>query len=393
MNLAACLAVCAMLASLPPVDPSARAEPASFCAMQDTKPGGCKKCDNTGRLACPEHPRAECELELDLQLTYCSVLVDCPACGGTGFVMCTECKNQEAAAALTARRAQLAERRVALKPIDDTMGRALRKAESPHFVLVWEIDRLKVNKKHLLAHELLHVYLKRLERVFADYCATFGIADTEFAEKPWIFVWELPQEQFDASTRFCGLGSHGPVKLLGRKPRFSVLGTKIYFQDDEKLHRNLVHSVVHLLLSEQPPSEWIGNLKGGWADEGLSHWFEEKYWGICDNYCYQEADTNADFKSGKFKLAIRKLVSMDTTPPISEVLQQNSDTLTLPMHATAFSYVDFLMKRDASKLNLLLKKMRERVSSRDALQQVFGMSPLDMEAQWKAWVLATYPTR
>lgn len=370
-----------------------RAYAACADPAQEAKPVECKKCENTGRLTCPEHTRAECELELDLGLQYCSVLVDCPACGGTGFVVCSECKSEAARSALADRRAQLVARKVALKPLDDTMGRSLRKAEGPHFVLVWEIDRLKVNKKHLLAHELLHVYLKRLERLFADYCATMGATDQEFETKTEVFVWQFPKDQFDGSQRLCGQGGHGPIKLMGNKPRFSVLGNKTYFQDDEHLHRNLVHSVTHLLASAQKPSEWIGNRKCGWADEGLAHWFEDKYWGICDNYCYQEADANVDFKGGKFKLALRKMVSMDETPPISDTMQQNIDTLTLPMHATSFSYVDFLIQRDSSKFNQLLKKMREHVISRDALQQVYGMSPLEMDTQWKAWVLSTYPTR
>ena len=31
--------------------------------------------------------------------------------------------------------------------------------------------------------------------------------------------------------------------------------------------------------------------------------------------------------------------------------------------------------------------------TRDALQEVYGMSPLEFETQWKAWVLETYPTK
>jgi hypothetical protein len=388
----ASIALVAAIASYGAVrEPSPAA--ATSLRVQETEEKDCKKCENTGRVVCPEHTRAECELELELGLVYCSVLIDCAACGGTGLVVCPDCKSEPAATELADRRSHLAARKIALKSFDDTMKRPLRKAESPHFVLIWEMDRLKVNKKHLGAHELLHVYLKRLERLFADSCATLGVPDQEFENKFEVFVWQFPQDQLDGSTRFCGQGGEGPMKLMGRKPRFSVLGSKKYFQDDEKLHRNVVHSVTHLMLSAQQPSAWIGNLKCGWADEGLAHWFEEKYWGVCDNYCFQEQDANVDFKGGKFKLALRKMASMDETPPISEVLQHNTDTLTLPMHAASFGYVDYLISRDSAKFNQLLKKLRERVVTRDALQQVFGMTPLEMETQWKAWILATYPTR
>jgi hypothetical protein len=51
------------------------------------------------------------------------------------------------------------------------------------------------------------------------------------------------------------------------------------------------------------------------------------------------------------------------------------------------------MFKDGAKFKELVKKLKVKVSSRDALQQVYGMSPLDLETQWKAWVLDTYPTR
>ena len=50
-----------------------------------------------------------------------------------------------------------------------------------------------------------------------------------------------------------------------------------------------------------------------------------------------------EFKGGKFKVAIRKLVALDKAPAVAEVFQQNTDTLTLPMHAACMSYVDFLI--------------------------------------------------
>lgn len=373
---------------------SAASDPASLVSPQgQVKNMPCKKCGATGRLPCPEHKSAECELELGAEVLYCSALMDCPVCAGTGFIVCTECKDAAMAAHLAERKASLAARRVALKPTEEKMGRKLRIGESPHFVLVWELDSLKINRKHVAAHELLHIYLKRLERLYDDYVTLFAITDAEFKDKSRVYVWGNLEDQMAGSVRFAGQGMQGGVKRMGDSPAYSVCGGKQYFQGDDMLHRNLVHCVTHLLLSAQKPAEWIGHLKSGWVDEGLAHWFEDKYWGMCDNYCFQEADTSADFKSGKFKLAMRKLASMDQEPPISEVFQQNSDTLTLPMHAAALSYVDFLLARDSKRFNELCVKLRSRVATRDALQATYGLAPLEMQTQWKAWVLSTYPTR
>ena len=39
------------------------------------------------------------------------------------------------------------------------------------------------------------------------------------------------------------------------------------------------------------------------------------------------------------------------------------------------------------------KELRSGTPTREALAEVFGLTPLAFEAQWREWVLATYPTR
>jgi hypothetical protein len=180
---------------------------------------------------------------------------------------------------------------------------------------------------------------------------------------------------------------------MGNRPSYSICGNKQNFQDDEKLHRNIVHCVAHLLLSAQQSPQWIGNIKGGWADEGLAHWFEDRYWDICDTYCYQEANTNVDFKSGRWKLAVRKLVDMDKAPPAALVFDRNIDTLTLAENAVAFSYVDYLLNQDGAKFSKLVAELKKKVPTRDALKQIYGYGPIEFENLWKAWVKATYPNK
>ncbi|MBL8862099.1 MAG: hypothetical protein JNK02_08810 [Planctomycetes bacterium] len=376
-------APCAALALSPAPAPTGRP------ALQDAPI--CKKCQSTGRLPCAAHPRSDCLLEDEV--LFCSVVADCTACAGAAWVPCTDCDNAPARARIEEKKASVATRRVALEYIDQTMKRPIRKAESKHFVLVWEMDRLKVDKKWLESHELLHLYLKRLEALYDDYCARMQITDKEFAEKFRVFVWQFPQDHHDAGLRFCRQSAKGGVKLMGQTPSYSVCGNKQNFQDDERLHRNIVHSVTHLILSAQRPVAWIGNIKAGWLDEGLAHFFEDRYWDVCDTYCYQEANTNVDFKGGRFRLAVRRMVEEGKFPPTAEVFQQNVDTLTLPMHATAFSYVEFLLNRDAERFNQLVKKLKAKVATRDALREIYGWSVFDFEAQWKSWVLSTYPTK
>lgn len=358
---------------------------------RETRAPACKRCESTGRLPCTEHPRTDCESEDEV--LYCSVVSACPVCSGVGWIACPECKNDAAREAIAKRIAAVGKCKIELTALDEKLNRALCKVETRHFVLVWDLERIKVDKKYLNQHEGMHLYARRLEALFADYLACLHLSDKDFREKFRIFVWWLPKDHHDASLTICGQNSGGGVKLLGTTPAYSVCGNKQNFQDDEKLHRNLVHSVTHLLLSSQQFPQWMGNTKGGWCDEGLSHWFEDRYWGLCDNYCYQESNSNVDFKSGKWKLAVRKLVEMDKQPSVAEVFECNTDTLTLPGHAVSFSYVDYLLTRDAPKFTALCAELKMKVPTREALKKLYGFAPIEFEQLWKAWVLQTYPTK
>lgn len=351
----------------------------------------CKYCSSTGRMPCTEHPKTECESEDEV--LYCSMIENCAVCGGTGWIVCTECKSEVAKAALEKKKADIAKRKTANQGLDAKMKRPLCKVETTHFILVFELERIKVDKKFLNQHEGMHLYAKRLEQFYDDYVARQLLTPKDFREKFKVFIWWLPKDHEEGSLAFCGQNAKGGVKLMGSTPSYSVCGNKQNFQDDEKLHRNVVHSVTHLILSSQQFPAWMGNVKGGWVDEGLAHWFEDRYWGICDNYCYQEQNSNVDFKSGKFRLAIRKLVEADKVPPAAQIFERNTDTLTLPEHAASFSYVDYLISRDGEKFKTLCARLKKKVPTREAFKEIYGFGPIEFENQWKAWVLATYPTK
>jgi hypothetical protein len=371
----------------------ALAAPGNGAARAQDPPAAprCVACKSTGRVACRQHEASEMPLEHDV--LYCSAVDGCGECGGAGWLPCKDCDNAPAREALGRKRARIGALREGLAKLDAEMGRALRKVETDHFVLVWEIDELKVDKRVLRHHELMHLYASRLERVYAEYVAALAVQPRELREKCRVLVWYFPADQVESSLRFCGNSSPRGVKLMGGSAVYSVCGNKQNFKDDEALHRNLVHSVAHLLFAHQSPSQWIGDIKGGWADEGVAHWFEERFFGLCDNYCYQEQNTTVGFKGGKWKPVVRKMIAMGDLPTAGDVFERNTDTLTPPMHAVAFSYVDFLIAQDGAKFGELGRELRRKAPTRDALKKTFGWTVLQFEERWKAWVLETYPAR
>ncbi len=378
------LLVCLASASAAPSTPPRRA--------QDEDPFvRCTRCRNLGRRPCPEHDRADCELEGNAVL--CSATWPCGTCGGTGWLECPHCENPAVETRLAARRARIPALAAEYAYFEADLGRPLTLAVTDHFALVWDVERAKVGKRVLSQHALLHLYVDRLERVRRDYVSALQVADDAFLHRSRVLVWSNQADHQAGALRYCNQAFRNGTRLLGLHPTYSVPAVPDLFADDELLHRNLVHNVVHLLLSHQAPIHWMGVTKGGWADAGLAHWFEDRYFERCDNYCYQEQDTNADFRGGKWKPAVRRMVARGEAPPLAELFRQNTDTLSLEQHAVAFSLIDHLLDRDGAKLNALLIGLREKRETRDALRAAFDTTPLELETQWKAWVLDTYPAR
>ena len=352
----------------------------------------CTKCRNIGAKPCPEHDSDDCKLEGNA--LYCSVIGLCETCGGTGWVDCKHCENEAVENRYDLRRQRIPALAAGVAYFEKDLQKPLTLAESAHFVLIWDVERIKVGKRIKGAHEMLHRYIDHLEELYTDYTTVLGgVSDKAFKKKSRIFIWSNTLEHRAASSRYCQMASEGGVRLMGVEPTYSVAATKKLFTTEEFLRRNIIHCTTHLLLSHQTPSHWIGKTKGGWADAGLAHWFEERYFEICDNYCYQESDTAGGVRSGPWKPAVRKMVSKNTFPSLAGMFQQNTETLTPEQHMVAFSLMDYLLLQDGKKVNALLTRMRQKVSTRDALKKIFDTNALRLQEDWREWVKATYPAR
>lgn len=343
------------------------------------------RCDGLGRVACPEHPAALCAEEA--QFVWCSALASCAQCAGTAFVDCTRCASPESDAELARLREQKRAAGARLAQYERELGRPLPLIESANFVLVFELDALKVERKLRTNHELLHLYAQRLEAARETWLAALKADAGDFRAKTRVFLWRLPADHEQAALRYCGHSERGGVKLMGVDPVYSnCIGTPT--RPDEEIHRDLLHNLAHLLLSHQVPTAWIGNTGGGWADEGLAHWLELRMTGRAASGCNEEQAVQPDLPRGAWAPVVRKLVASGKAPPFAELMRRNSETLSVDEHLVAYSAIEYLIERDGAALNQLLKRLRARVPLRDALRETCALDPLEFEAQWKAWVQA-----
>ena len=360
----------------------------------------CESCANKGYRDCRDcakHMQVISELSAaGMRHTH---YMRCEKCAGTGFIDCDQCTWFETNGAewkewkrrADGNRGWIAEMQ---KTIDQRMERPCMVGETAHFRMVWDLEKLKVEKRMLDQPALLTLYLKRMESLFVDYLATFQIDAGMVAPKTLVMVWSSSLDQRLAGRLWVEITSDSGCKFYGPNPVYTVLGGTPKLRTDEQIHRNLVHNVSQLLLSSQKPAEWVGQLKGGWVDEGVAHWFEHKYWKICDNYCYVEVDTMAEFKGGQWEPAVRELVvKPQKLVPLLAVITKNTAQLEAQEHAQAFSYCDFLIRRDPKRFVDMVSRLKRKEGSREAIQAAYGLNLFQMEEEWKKWVLETYAAR
>jgi hypothetical protein len=353
---------------------------------------GCMKCNDHGFFECRRHGKTE--LALEANALYCSRLARCPECGGARRIECSNCSAQpKAEEEVAADRKGIQTWLKAREEVDAFMGRPLLHVESAHFRMVWEIPEIQVGRKKLDQHESAHLYLGRLEELYQLFLKTFGAKPMDISAKCDIYAWNDAFDHAHAAPKYAGQAGGGGVKLLGPTPVYTFYRDRNRLTDDDDLHRHLVHNVAHLLLSNAWIPMWIGHLKGGWADEGVAHYFEDLLFGLCTNFCYEEVNSNVSFRGGKWRPPVRDMVVKEKFTPFASLAQKNSTNLTTPEHAQSWSLCEYLIGLDGPRFAQLVRLLKGKKGSGEALREVYGWTVVEFETEWKKHVLDSYPPR
>lgn len=365
-------------------------------ALQDEapEPRKCRHCQTTGLVTCGDKVHGRTDLSMEGNMVLCTLVEDCPTCEGIGRIRCGRCKRPDMVRHIERLRERRAAALVRHREFEAEMKLKLPGGESEHFRLLWDLESVKVGRKRLNQHQLLHLFADRMEEVHARYLEVLHVKEREIPDRISMAVWWLPSDHANAARRFCGASASMGVKRMGPKPFFSACGNRSHFPSDEDMHRYLVHNAAHLLLSNQTPSRWMGQYKGGgWFDEGLASWFEIDLVERAQTWCYQEQGVGGPWGKGKWRVAVRKLVQTGRQSSVATVLSRDVNTLEQAEQAIAFSLIDYLIHLDGAKLPSLATRLKNKVPVREALKEVYALNPLTLEIPWKEWVLDTYPVR
>jgi hypothetical protein len=281
-----------------------------------------------------------------------------------------------------------------MEEIDAYMkSRNVMHCESAHFILTFNLPKVKVKSRLHSTHAGMHLYLERLEALYQDVIKDLGAEDKDFLAKTHVMIWEKEHEIQKSAAKYCHQQSNTKSYLLGAAPVFTLYYNRGLIHTEPELHQAVVHNVVHCLLSNVWNGIWPGNIKGGWLDAGYAHHYEIKYFGHLGgvrNYCYREQDIKARFEFGEWEPAVRKRVESNEFPSFLKVATKNTDTLDPLEHMFSWSYVDFILKKHPAKFGILARRIKERKPLVEVLKKSLGMTPFQFEEQWKGFVQESY---
>jgi len=359
-------------------------------SLQVSASDPCARCDGAGWLPCAEHRASD--LALERNAIRCTFYAGCALCDGTGRADCPACEPAVDDAA-RARLELVAEVEARVRKVEAAVGRPVVAAANRHFSVVCELEPMKAEHKKRGRHELAHLYLDRLEEVQRSYLECFGLEESALPVRSEVLLWASRADHERAGQALCGYKTQDPEYMRGLEAVSSIWLDPKKMEDDPALHRNVVHHAVHGFMNLLAPATWTGKLHMGWADEGLSLWFEDRLLGAATGFCFWPEEEPRGLKDGNWRPVVRRILERETPLDLERLLTLDTVDMTREQHGLGFGLIDFLARRDAARLDRLLASLRARTPARDAFKEVYDLSLEELESSWRAWVERTYPKR
>ncbi|HEX5053920.1 MAG TPA: hypothetical protein VFZ65_19230 [Planctomycetota bacterium] len=279
-----------------------------------------------------------------------------------------------------------------------------------------------------------HLTALRLEKLYAETSALFGVTDADFPQDPNNVV-KLPGAKYMGYGPYMGMKDKFLVLLfekgavyqqymkayLGRdtqtpqrwhfKESSSILFTMANEDDrfpskhDTALHCRLAFNVSQNLLDG---FRYYGYDLPVWIREGFGHWNWRR---IDPNYPSfdQNEGSIADMKLiSRWEPYCRNLLSSPGKfAPFAEAATwRDFGDIKFDDHVAIWSRMDWLISQGPEKFQKFLFEVKGRVDDnwgpdqtdlvgavRDAIKDAYGLSMLNFDAKWAEWVKATYPAQ
>lgn len=294
------------------------------------------------------------------------------------------------------------------------------------------IPRFKRRPRAVDSWMLVHLYARRLERIYAEFCQRVGFADAAPAVtggasidgRGWrdrgglgvgpylgqhgkyvVLILEQRGEIERYLRRFAGrnmdqptshhyLDSNTLVYLTTPDARWEALKT------ERGLHCNVVYGVVRNL------TDGVGGYTydlPAWVGEGLGHWFRRRVDPKYDSFCSLDPAQIDLIHGVDWREKTRARVDVDIWERAEALMAwQDHEAAEFQKHVMMWSRMDYLLTErpdDFPKFLRVLKSLPttgvpyQRVLEHQvvALQEAFAMDQDEFDRRWCQWVQKRYP--
>ena len=355
----------------------------------------CPKCDSTGRI--PNEIKKRELAQLESEVKRCSWNISRDRTGrGLPFLPCARClapskaaKVQEEFDALAAEEDKWMAECTAidkhLKP-----RRPLIHIETEHFRLVCGLPKVNLSKTLVLdAHEAAHLYARRLEEFYGWYQELIGYTDQEARVLTHqVFLMGDLRTLMMVADDYVMSPTDRSTRAVGDPSMYATWYDKSVFNGDAGFHRHVLLGVSHLFLGVYYTKIWLVE-RAGWLEEGLANVCEMRRFQLSGNSCNQE-QAEEDLEDGDWEPLVKKLVLSGKTISFADLKDKRADVLSGREHLFAWSFTDFLIARDKSKLPEFIRRLKTDVDVRDCLRDLYGLTVLGFDEVWAEWVKENY---
>ncbi len=366
----------------------------------------CGDCKTTGKIA---HEHKADVLEREKDVLYCSYWMDHdPEALCLDWVPCPDCLTPSVKAAaerefggeIAKRKAWLEKRR---EEVDKVARTECIHIETEHFILSWDIPKIKVGRKTVRMHDAAHLYAERAEELYRYIIDLHQIDEpaqmigTKF--KFAMFERKLPAINLAPSFVDKPIQGGQKVQIIGphRSNMVSWDDPEKILGDDEHRHQFFVHSVSHHIYHDIQLGKiyqyWLFK-RYGWMYEGLAFYLEHRLFGPPKLTCSQESAGFSQYREKSWEALVKKEFQGGEYPSFPEVSRKGADTLNDEERWMSWSYVDYLMWLDPTKMPKLVSLMtNDQLETRDALKEAYGITMGQFMDGWADFVRREYSLR
>ncbi len=353
---------------------------------------GCDYCKNRGVEACDSHDKHL--LPLEEQVLFCSVAAACEDCSGALLIDCKRCSGGPDNILIDRKLGRYEGFLSSPAEPEKLFERSLTRIVTKHYDIIIDVEKLKDGSRKLNSHQIAHIMATELEKAAELLNDHFGVKPHHSSRRTRIWYWDDIKNHKRVNLDILEQNSTMSFSLYGVSPATSAwTGEKGLDSKAMNVVSNAVHKGTHLRLSNLYQVEWIGNKKAGWFDVGAAHWYEDALFKRVSTYCIDEANNDLDYEGGKWRVAMRKYLMKHKEGLLPDLLAQITGTLREEQHAVAWCLYDWVATVHPEALKPLLLGYKDREESRNLFREHLGMSVLDVEREWRAWVAATYPVK